>query len=371
MKNQRTKGILIGFLALSLWNCKTSDPAPSPYESGAYVVNAGNFLDNNGSISFIPRGATTASTDIFNTANARTLTGSVQDYTEIDGKGVILVDNSTAGQDKIEIVESGTFKSLGTLQSPDVENPRYVIAAGPNKAYVSCWDATGSGANFYAKPGYVLVVNLLTRTVVKKITVTKGAERMVLFNKQVFVGSAGGDRVVTVINTDTDEVVASGLDVGVNTDPVAIDANNKLWAYTSSTNEMVRLDPTTKLIEIRLKVGSDGKTPGPITISADKLAFFFVNSFYDPADNYKQKGETYRFSIDNPGALTTLSTTQPFINRLFTGLGVDPQTGYLYAGVTPSYKQAGYVLRYKVVGGTGVLIDSVKAEIAPSRFFFR
>ena len=81
---------MISLLALSVWNCKTSDPVvPSPYESGAYVLNAGNFFDNNGSISFIPRNSTTASTDIFNTVNTRTLTGSVQNYNEINGKGVI------------------------------------------------------------------------------------------------------------------------------------------------------------------------------------------------------------------------------------------------------------------------------------------
>ena len=141
-----------------------SDPEPSPYEEGAYIVNAGDPFGNNGSISFLPRNATTASTDIFNAVNVRALTGSLQDYTEIDGKGVILVNNRAVGQDKIEIVESGTFRALTTITAPSVENPRYVVMAGPNKAYVSCWDTTGTFANPYPKPGYVLVVNLESRT---------------------------------------------------------------------------------------------------------------------------------------------------------------------------------------------------------------
>lgn len=134
MKKQLTKGISLALLALVVWNCKTSDPEALPYNSGAFIINSGNFFDNNGSISFVPRGTNTTATDIFSTVNGRTLTGGVQDYTEIDGKGVILVDNSTAGQDKVEIVESGTFKSLATFKSPDVENPRYVVKAGLNKA---------------------------------------------------------------------------------------------------------------------------------------------------------------------------------------------------------------------------------------------
>lgn len=324
-------------------------------------------MDNNGSISFLPRNSNTVSVDIFKAANpdrSLGLAGSAQDYTEIDGKGVILVDNSTAGQDKIEIIESGTFKSLATFQSPDVENPRYVVMAGPNKAYVSCWDATGDFSNFYPKPGYILVLNLASRTVVKKIPVSKGADRMVVVGSEVYVGSAGGERALTIIDTEKDEVRQPGVDVGVNTNPVAVDAEGRLWAYASSANEMVRINTAAKVVMVRMKVGNSAKSPGSIALSQDKRTFYFVNSFYDLADNYREKGETYSFSITD----TSIPATRPFIGRLFSGLGVDPQTGYIYAGVTPSFKQAGYVLRYQA---SGALIDSVKAEISPSKFFFR
>jgi hypothetical protein len=90
-----------------------------------------------------------------------------------------------------------------------------------------------------------------------------------------------------------------------------------------------------------------------------------VYSFYDPADGYKQKGETYSFSIND----TSIPANTPYINRLFSGLGVDPRDGTIYAGVTPSYKQAGYVLRFNPT--TVRLIDSVRVEIAPSGFYFR
>jgi hypothetical protein len=366
MNKQATRSMLAGFLALSVWNCTTSDPEPTPYESGSFIINSGNFTDNNGSISFLPKTSTTTATDIFNTVNARTLTGGVQDYNEIDGKGVILVDNSTAGQDKVEIVESGTFKSLTTVKAPDVENPRYIAKAGLNKAYITCWDATGDFANFYVKPGYVLVMDLASRTVTKKIPVTKGAENIVVVGNEAFVGSAGGERVITVINTETDEVKQPGIDVGVNVNPLAVDANGKLWAYTSSTKEMVRINPSSKTVEARFKVGDPARSSRSFVLSSNKQLFYFVNSFYDAADNYKEKGQTYVFSVND-------GTSRTFLPRLFSGLGVDAtdprySDGVVYAGVTPSFKQAGYVLRYQT---NGALIDSVKAEIAPSKFYFR
>lgn len=367
MKNQWTKAVLTGLWMLCLDGCQVPDPEPSPYEAGAYVVNAGDPLAGNGSISFLPQNSATVSTDIFNAANARPLTGGVQDFTEINGKGVILVDNSMVGQDKIEIVESGTFKALATFQAPDAENPRYVVQAGPNKAYVSCWDTTGGASNFYAKPGYILVLDLASRTVVKKIPVAKGADRIVVAGSEAFVGSAGGERSLTIIDTEKDEVKQPGLDVGVNTNPLAIDANGRLWAYVSSANEMVRINTATKVVELRMKVGDSARSPRAVALSKDRQTFYFVNSFYDPADNSREKGETYSFRID----ATSIPTTRPFIRRLFSGLGVDPQTGYIYAGVTPSLKQAGYVLRYEDNGTSAVLIDSVKAEISPSKFYFR
>ncbi len=365
MTTQFTKTAVAAMLALTLWSCSTTDPEPLPYESGAYVINSGNFLDNNGSISFLPRNSSTAVTDIFNAANARTFTGGVQDYTEIDGKGIVLVDNSTAGQDKIEIVSTGTFKSLKTLAAPDVENPRLVVRAGNNKAYVTCWGATGSGANFFANPGYVLVLDLAAQTITKKIPMPKGVNRIVVAGNEAYAGSDAGDPTLVVINTDTDELKQPAVMVGASTNPIATDANNKLWAYSGATKEMLQIDPASKGILARLKVGGSPKSPGSFAISADRKTFYFVNSFYDPADNYRQKGETYRFNID----ATSIPAATPFINRLFSGLGVDPQTGTIHAGIAPSLKQAGYVLRYKP--DTGALIDSVRAEIGPTRFFFR
>jgi hypothetical protein len=367
MKKYWRYGTLAGLWAVSVWGCKTPDPAPSPFESGVYIINAGSSFDNNGSISYLPRNATTASADIFNATNARTLGGVARDYTEIDGKGVILVDNNKVGQDKIEIVEAGTFKSLGTIQAPDVENPRAVVAAGPNKAYVSCWDATGDFSNFYPKPGYVLVIDLASRTVIKKISVTRGADRMVLVGSEVYLGTTGGERVLTVIDIEKDEVRQPGVDVGVNINPVAVDANGRLWAYAASAKEMVRINAATKAVDLRLRVGNSAKSPASIALSQDKQVFYFVNSFVDSNDNLREKGELYSFRITD----VTIPATTPIVNRLFSGLGVDPQSGYLYAGVTPSAKQAGYVLRYRPNGNGVALIDSIKAEIAPSKFFFR
>ncbi|GAB3902219.1 hypothetical protein GCM10028803_28390 [Larkinella knui] len=359
--------LALGLLVALNWSCNNDkdDPQALPYGSGVLVVNAGNFSDNNGTISFLPPSGSTATYDIFNQVNQRSLTGSLQGYTESDGKGVLLVDNTTAGQDKVEIVDANTFKSLATLKSPEIENPRSAVRVGANKVYVSCWDVSGDYSNgtFYKDPGYIAVVDLTTNTVIKKIPAVKGVESLLLAGTEVFAGSAGGSTKLTVIDATTDQV-KTGIEIGANPNPVAVDANGKLWVYSSG--ELVRINVQSKAIENRLKIGTDkSRSLSKFQLSSDKQYFYFVSSFYgSAAENYKEKGELYRFSVND----TSVPATTPFIKRLFSGLAVEPTSGVIYGGFTPSYKQAGYVFRYQ---SNGTLIDSVKAEIAPSSFYFK
>ncbi|WP_428661368.1 YncE family protein [Runella sp.] len=362
----RNSLLIISLLSLGFSACNTSDPEPSqPYDNGVLILNAGNFLDNNGSISLVQRTSTTASFDIFQKENSRTLAGGLADYTEVNSKGIILVDNSTAGKDIIEIVDARTFKSLSTIPSSDIENPRVAVKATDTKAYVTCWDATGDYSNFYKSPGYVAVIDLTTNKLAKKITVQNGAESITVIGTEAFVGNTGtGTTKITVIDIATDAVKQT-IEIGKNPALLGVDANSKLWLYAGG--EMVRLNTQTKTVETRFKITSPNasKSPSSFTLSADKKTFYFTNSYYDAAADYVQRGETYSFSVD----AAAVAADKPFINRLFSGgLGVDPQTGTIYAGVVPSFKQAGYVLRYQP---NGTLIDSVKAEIAPSKFFFK
>ena len=347
----------IGLIALSVWNCKTSDPEPTPYGEGVYIINQGAFGKNNGSVSYLIRNTNTVATNIFVQANPGLAAtggngqgGNVQDYTEVNGKGLILVDNGTVGQDKVEIVETGTFVSRATLKSPDIENPRLVIQAGPNKAYVSCWDVSGSfsAGTFYKDPGYIAVVDLNTSAVSKKIPAIRGVERMVLAGSEVFVGSTNfnNDKTLLIVDANTD-TVKEKIDFGATPEPIAVDANGKLWIKAGK--DMVRINPSTRQVEQRLTFTA---SPGAVAISADKRSFYYTLS-----------GKTSRFSIDATSAVGT-----QVVARSFAALGVDPQTKQLYGSVIPSYDQAGYVLRFQE---NGTLIDSVKAEIAPSGFYFR
>lgn len=350
------KLVLLSFVSVALFSCETKETEPAqPYDTGVIVMNAGNFFDNNGSLSLIDRNSKTASIDIFQKENSRPITGGIADYTEVDGKGIILVDNSTAGQDKIEVVNARTMKSIASIPSSEIENPRQTVRVSADKAYVTAWAETGTYPSFYANPGYVAVLDLKTNKITKKIAVQKGAENIVVVGNEAFVGDVN-DGVIIVIDTQTDtfkqEIKGIGSISGLQTD-----ANGKIWGFVGQ--EALRINPQTKQIEAKIKVGTNpDKLLSNLTFSADKKTIYFNYSHWSTG------GEIYSFNISD----ATISVTTPLIKRTVVGLGFDANTNIIYAGTSPNYKQAGFVYRYQT---NGTLVDSVKAEIAPSKFLFK
>lgn len=347
---------LLSFVSIVLFSCEKNETEPAqPYDSGVIVVNGGNFFDNNGSLSLIDRSSKIAILDIFQKENSRSITGGIADYAEIDGKGIILVDNSTERQDKIEIVNARTQKSVATIPSSEIENPRQVLKVSTDKAYVTAWGITGVYPDFYINKGYVAVLDLKTNKIIKKIAVQKAAESIVIVGNEAFVGDVN-DGVIQVIDTQTDtfkqEIKGIGTISGLQTD-----ANGKIWGFVYQ--DALRINPQTKQVEARIKVGTHpDKTPNYLTFNASKTIVYFDYS------HWATGGEIYSFNITD----ATISAITPLIKRTFSGLGFDPKENIIYAGLTPSYKQAGYVFRYKT---TGALIDSVKTEIAPIKFLFK
>lgn len=359
MKKQLASSLAIAFSVASLWSCNQSDPAPKgDYVSGVFVSNEGNFNQNNGAVSFFPRERTTADLDIFKAANGTDLKGGVQDYAASEEQGIILVDNSAAGQDKVQFVERYTFKNEGTIGAPDIENPREVVIVG-RKAYVSCW---GTNSDLKYNTGYVAVIDLTTKKVTKKINVAAGPENLVYHNGKLYVGTTqwGTGNSLAIINTTTDEKTSPIATPGI-ANPVGIDANGKLWV--NAGDKVLRINTETNATEASLTIATGGtKTPGNFAFSNDLKSIFFVLSWFD--DAFMEHGATYKFSISD----TQISVVTPLIPRHFSGLAVDPTQGLLYAAVSPSYTQAGYAVRYRADGS---VVDSIKVGIIPSGFFFQ
>lgn len=359
MRKPLTRILTVTLISAIAWSCNQSDPTPKgTYVQGVFVMNIGNFSQNNGSISFFGREKGTAYADIFSLVNpTKIVGGGVQDYKTVGDQGLILIDNSSPGADKIEIVDANTLMTQGALTAPDIENPRKALAVGNGKAYVTNWNTLNSDYSF--PTGYVAVVDLATKKVTKKISTDRGPENLVLYKDKVFVGnySESEGKNLTVISTASDAVTKT-ISFKSVPNPIGIDVNNKLWVQAGL--ELIRINPESYDIESTLKITSDASQSAyNFAMGSDMKTIYFVLS-----PDYGSHGNTYKFAITD----TQVNLTSPFAKRPFTGLAVDPLQGLVYGAVTPSPLQSGYAIRYRA---DGTLVDSVKVGIAPIGFFFR
>ena len=342
--------------------CTPSEPLRTePYEKGVIVLEAGQSGKNNASVNFIAQDKKAIS-NIFRLVNNRILGDLLHSYTEIDGKGYLVINNS----DKVEVVENSTFRSISFI-SKGVEQCRYMIAAPAQngsflKGYVSYWGGKTTS------PG-IAVINLTERKVIKAISVSAGPEQMAVVGNQLFVtnsGAAGVGNTVSVINTTTDQLVTT-IPVGdVPTSIVYDPAGGLLHVLCSgrptatnagrtTTAELVRINPTTRQVVNRVIIGGRPITANPsfLVLNPVSQTLYFL-----------LKGIVY----ETPLSSASVSIDKPFLNQSFTSLGVQPVTGIIHGGYSKDSITSGVIRRFQP---SGLRIDSISVGFVPTGFYFK
>ncbi|MDR0940948.1 MAG: hypothetical protein LBM68_01840 [Bacteroidales bacterium] len=181
---------------LSFSACKPDkDPQPQggAYSNGHFVVCEGSFNNNNAEITFIDENGSVTE-QVFKTVNNRPLGDVLQSLTIVDSLAFIVVNNSQ----KIEVVNSGTFKSKKTLNDERFTFPRYIQKLNDNQILLT--NGTGYGDDA------VFVINSKTFEIEQTIATGAGPNQMIVHNGKIFVANFGGytnDSTVTVINAGT------------------------------------------------------------------------------------------------------------------------------------------------------------------------
>ena len=352
------KNKLIYLLVLiAFYSCKKEDDSaiPAPESSkGVYIINEGSFGNGNGSVSFLEYNTGNLTENFFQQQNQIPLGDVVMSMKIYQERGYIVVNNSQ----KIEVVNIDNFKSTGTITN--LSSPRYFVPLNPAKGYVSDWNSN-----------VIAVVDLNTFQIIKTIPAGSGPEQMAVVNDKLYVTNVGGfgsDSTVTVINTIADTVIKT-ITVGRNPNSIVSDKNGKLWVLCNGdigadwvggtaddiAGELILLNATTDTIE-KSFVMTTVDHPMKLTMNStgDKLYYLNGMSGFD--------GRIYVMNITDQ-----ILPAQPLADKIFYGLGVDPQTKNILGAYVPGFSQKGYIFRYT---DSGLLIDSIKVGIAPSGFAF-
>ncbi|MFO8233962.1 MAG: hypothetical protein R6U04_00965 [Bacteroidales bacterium] len=314
---------------------------------GIYIVNEGQFGNNNGSISLLDPETYAVSNNYFQQQNdKRSLGDIVQGLSFSSDKGFIVVNNSQ----KMEIVDKETFETIDVIEN--LSYPRQFLPVNDEKGYLT----DGSSAD--GNNGHILVIDLESYEISDSIEVGKGPESMLHLDDKMFVTNAGGyliGNTVSIINVNTDEVEENIEVHDVPTDIIA-DKNNDIWVYckgdyqTGDEGELVKIsndDYTTQSFPIG-NIASYGNYL--LAIDSDKESFYYVGS-----------AGIYNMNIDESEA-----PGEPVIEELPYGLDVNPANGDIYC-LTSDSESKGNALKYNQ---EYELVDSIQVGYGPNAVVF-
>jgi len=343
------KNIMFFFLALMVCSCikKGSDPdvnSVSPYlkGDGVFVINEGNFMAGNGTISFYSYTTKEIYNDLFPQANGRPLGDVPNSMIIFENTGYIVVNNSG----KIEVVDKNNMQSLKTIDS--LNSPRNILIINSSKAYVS---------SLYSNS--LTIIDLKLNSVKGSINIRRSSESMVLIGNKVFISSWYNGKDIMVVDAIMDKVTDS-IVVAPDPESMVIDKNNNLWILCSNDYSgnyfaaMIVVDAASDKIEKQYQFPSKFVHPSSLQINSTKDTVYFVNN------------DLWRMSIQSSGL-----PDKPFKlsnGRQIYKLGVDQRNGKIFFTDVLDYQQKGYILQ---LNPNGVPIDSCRADIIPGSFCFK
>ena len=318
-----------------------------PSAEGVFIVNEGNFMYGNASLSFYDPVKRIVQNDIFYSANGLPLGDVAQSMVIQNNLGYIVINNSG----KIYVINTLDGKYVGKITG--LTSPRYIHFVNPDKAYIT---------DLYA--GQITIVNPKSYQIIGVIITTGHAstEQMVQWNDFLFVSCWSFDNTILVIDTRTDSIVDE-IKTGKQPGGLVLDKYNKIWTLcdggwskngtTSRIPMLQRIDPATRTIEKSFSLTADAK-PSRLTINGRMDTLVFLNN-----------------GIWKLGVNQSILDDHPFLstqNHLYYSLAIDPNTSELYLSDAIDYLQRGLIYRYSPLGAK---IDSFKTGIIPGSFCFK
>lgn len=335
--------IAVSLMALLMISCEglIDNPSYFPGGTGFFVLNEGNFMSGNGSVSFYSTETHKIYNSLFTEKNQRAL-GDIPSFVAVDGNtGYIVVNNSGT----IEVVDMLTMESLGTITG--LNSPRQMVLNN-RKGYVS---------SLYSDE--VTVIDLDSHEKAGDFNIGCTSEAMAIFDDKLFIANwSGGNKIVV---TDlTDEEVITSITVGLEPESMVIDLNNMLWVLCTGgwmgeeVPRLVRINALTLEPEDEICFSSADDNPSSLTSNAAGDTLYYLD------------GGVRRMPV------TATSLPEgifiPSGDRLFYRLSAAGPDGMICVTDAIDYQQKGDLLVYNRLGE---LEDTEQAGIIPGFMLFR
>ena len=321
-------------------NLTTDNGLPGSFRPGVFIINEGNFGGGNGSVSYFDLTESKMYNNIFQEINDRPLGDIPQSMYIMDSLGFIVVNKSA----KVEVIKMDDFRSVNSISG--FSSPRYFLPVSDSLAYVS---------DMFS--GSISVVNLENYTITKTIETGMSTEQMIKIDDEIFVANWMSGNKILVINPIIGEIIDS-IEVIIEPNSMVVDKNHKLWVLCSGgyLNEeipgILRIDPGTREKEEIFRFNELESSPSHLCINGLGDTLYFLNN------------GIYQMPITET-EIPSESIVQN--GKLFYSIGIDPESGIIYAADAVDYQQKGKIFRYLQ---EGALKDSFDVDIIPGSFLF-
>lgn len=331
------------FFFLSCVKDKPANPVqPQVQLSGnkkVYVVNEGNFMVGNASVSLFDPGSSQVIENFYQSQNSSSFLGDVaQSLSRFNSLFYVVVNNSN----KIVVCDE-QFKFKASING--FTSPRYILPVSNSKAYVS---------DLYANKVYI--VNLNSNAITGTIPCPGWTENMALAYNKAFVTNR--KRNYTYVINASNDIKNDSINVGPGAGDITVDKNDKVWILSAGDKTasivptLKKIDPLTHVIETNLDFTLND-SPGNLCINKTKDTLYFLN------------GGIFRLAIN---ALSVPAV--PLIekgSKTFYGLGINPNDYTIYASDALDYIQKANIYIFDVLGNQK---HTFKAGINASSFYF-
>lgn len=331
---------MLPLFAILLVSCERgNDPSLFPAGQGYFILNEGNYLAGNGSVSFYSSETGEIHNDLFTAVNERAL-GDIPSFLAVDGdRGYIIVNNSGT----IEVVSMLTLESIATLTG--LNSPRQMVIRG-RKGYVSSLSSNE-----------VTVIDLDRMEISGNFDIGCTSEAMAIAGDKLFSAFwSGGDRIV-ITDLATEEVVTT-VTVGLEPESMVLDRDNRLWVLcTGGWNgeeipRLVRINTVTCEKEAEMFFRTVNDNPSSLTVNPTGDTLYFLDE------------GVRRMPVTASGLPSEAYV--PAGARLFYKLAAG-SGGQVAVTDAIDYQQKGDFLVYN---SKGELADTEQAGIIPGFMFF-
>jgi glutamine cyclotransferase len=324
---------------------------------GVYIVNEGNFMYGNSSLSFYDPSLKSVRNQVFQARNGAPLGDVAQSMCIWNNLGFVVVNNSG----KIYVIDSRTAEFKGNISG--LSSPRYVHVVNSSKAYVTDLYArkiTVFNPQTFQITGAILVNNT------KSTFNQHSTEQMVQYKNLVFTNCWSYDNKILVIDSNTDQLIDS-IEVFKQPNSMVIDRNNKLWVLSDGGFEgspygyenagLLKIDPETREIERSFRFAK-GDYPNNLCVNPTGDTLFYLNR------------HVWKMAVSERHLPETPFITSEYTSLYggFYSLGIDPLNSDVYIGDAIDHRQNGMVRRYSI---SGKLTDEFKVGITPGDFAFK